>query len=109
MFGLLCALVLLAVAVAKQHFGSAGLYAVAAISGLTDMDAITLSTSSLVNGGHLEASTGWRVILTAGVANLIFKAILAFSLGSRAFAGIVASGFGMALVGMGLIAWLWPG
>ena len=108
MFGVLYALVLLAVAVAKQHFGSAGLYAVAAISGLTDMDAITLSTASLVNGGHLEASTGWRVILTGGVANLVFKAILALSLGSRAFAGIVAAGFGIALAGTGLIAWLWP-
>ena len=107
-FGLLYAFVLFAVAVAKQHFGSAGLYTVAAISGLTDMDAITLSTASLVSGGHLDAGTGWRVILTGSVANLAFKGILAFSLGSRRFAGLVAAGFAAALAGAGILAWLWP-
>ena len=108
MFGLLYALVLLAVAVAKQHFGSAGLYTVAAISGLTDMDAITLSTASLVKGGHLEGSTGWRIILTAGASTLVFKAALALALGSRLMGILIAAGFGASLLGAGLIAWLWP-
>jgi uncharacterized membrane protein (DUF4010 family) len=108
MFGLLYALVLLAVAVAKQHFGSAGLYTVAAISGLTDMDAITLSTASLVKGGHLDGSTGWRIILTAGASNLVFKAALALALGSRILGVLIAAGFGASLLGAGLIAWLWP-
>lgn len=107
-FAGLYALVLFGVAVAKQHFGSAGLYAVAGISGLTDMDAITLSTASLVSRGHLEAATGWRVIMTGGAANLIFKAVLAMALGSRAFAGKVAVLFALALGGMGLTVWLWP-
>ena len=49
LFSALYALVLLAVAVAKQHFGSAGLYVLAIISGLTDVDAITLSTGQLVD------------------------------------------------------------
>lgn len=108
MFGLLYALVLLAVAVAKQHFGSAGLYTVAAISGLTDMDAITLSTASLVKGGHLDGSTGWRIILTAGASNLVFKAALALALGSRILGLLIAAGFGASLLGAGFIAWLWP-
>lgn len=107
-FAGLYALVLLGVAVAKRHFGSAGLFTVAGISGLTDMDAITLSTAGLVGGGHLEASTGWRVIMTGGAANLIFKAVLAMALGSRDFAGKVALLFLPALAGMGLIVWLWP-
>ena len=66
MFGLLYALVLLGVAVARHHFGQAGLFTVAAISGLTDMDAITLSTANLVNSNHLDPGTAWRVILTGG-------------------------------------------
>lgn len=107
-FAGLYALVLLGVAVAKRHFGSAGLFTVAGISGLTDMDAITLSTAGLVGGGHLEASTGWRVIMTGGAANLIFKAVLAMALGSRDFAGKVALLFLPALAGMGFIVWLWP-
>ena len=107
-FGLMYALVLLAVAFAKQHFGSAGLYTVAAISGLTDMDAITLSTASLVSGAHLDAATGWRIVLTAGVANLVFKGILAVSLGSRMLGKLVVIGFLAVLTGAAAIAWLWP-
>jgi hypothetical protein len=35
----------------------------AAVSGLTDVDAITLSTSQLVNTGRLSTETGWKVIV----------------------------------------------
>jgi uncharacterized membrane protein (DUF4010 family) len=108
MFGLLYALVLLGVAVARHNFGQAGLFTVAAISGLTDMDAITLSTANLVNSNHLDPSTAWRVILTGGVANLVFKGLMVFTVGSRALAGWVAIVFGVSILGAGLIAWLWP-
>ena len=40
-FGMIYALVTLAVGAVKQYVGSAGLYAVAIVSGLTDMNAIT--------------------------------------------------------------------
>ncbi|MEZ0274844.1 MAG: DUF4010 domain-containing protein, partial [Roseimicrobium sp.] len=109
MFGLLYALVLLGVAVARHNFGQAGLFTVAAISGLTDMDAITLSTANLVNGNHIDPGTGWRIILTGGVANLVFKGIMVATIGSRALAGWVAIVFGVSILGAGLIAWLWPG
>ena len=49
LFSALYAFVLLAVAAAKQYFGSTGLYIVAIISGLTDLDAITLSTGQLAD------------------------------------------------------------
>ncbi len=54
-FGLLFAIVLLAVAAAKERLGQGGLYFVAGLSGLTDMDAISLSTAQLVNSGTLGA------------------------------------------------------
>ncbi|HEY5778715.1 MAG TPA: DUF4010 domain-containing protein, partial [Terrimicrobiaceae bacterium] len=69
LFGALYALVLLAVAVAKQYFGSAGLYLVAIISGLTDLDAITLSTGQLADSNKIEARIAWQVILTAVLSN----------------------------------------
>lgn len=106
-FGALYAGVLLAVAFARDRFGTAGLYAVAAISGLTDVDAITLSTSRLVVGG-LDPSTGWRAILLAGLSNLVFKAGIVAVLGSRGLFGRIALLFGLALAGGGLILWLWP-
>jgi uncharacterized membrane protein (DUF4010 family) len=72
-FAAIYAIVLVAVAVAKEHFGSAGFYAVAIVSGLTDMDAITLSLARLVESGRTDPSTGWRAILIAAMSNLVFK------------------------------------
>lgn len=108
MFGLLYIVVLYGVALAKQHFGTAGLYAVAAVSGLTDMDAITLSTAKLVNDGHVDADTGWRVILLGGIANLAFKAGLAGVLGARGFRRPALAGFAVAMAGGAAILALWP-
>ncbi|HEU4390228.1 MAG TPA: MgtC/SapB family protein, partial [Blastocatellia bacterium] len=59
-FGLLYAGVLFAVAAAEQHFGNRGLYFVAGLSGLTDVDATTLSASQLVNAGRLDPDGAWR-------------------------------------------------
>jgi len=66
-FGIIYAAVLLAVAFARAQFGRAGLFTVAALSGLTDMDAITLSTARLVSGGGLDSGTGWRAIMLASL------------------------------------------
>lgn len=107
-FGALYAAVLILVKIAREHFGSAGLYAVAAVSGLTDMDAITLSTSQLVAGGQLDASTGWRAILLASMSNIVFKTAMVAMLGSRLLLGWVGALFAIALAAGGSILWLWP-
>jgi len=108
-FGLLYAAVLLGVAFAQEHWGDQGLYVVAAISGLTDMDAITLSTSELMRTDQLGTATGWRLILVGSLANLLFKGGIVTVLGHRdlrrrilvAFAAAIAAGVG--------ILFLWPG
>ena len=107
-FGALYAVVLLAVAFARDRFGTAGLYTVAVISGLTDVDAITLSTARLVNGGRLAAETGWRTILIAALSNMVFKAGIVAVLGEPRLLGRIALLFGAALAGGGAILWLWP-
>ena len=48
-FGALFAVVLLAVKIVQEHFPPSGLYAVAAIAGLTDVDAITLSMAEFAH------------------------------------------------------------
>jgi uncharacterized membrane protein (DUF4010 family) len=108
LFGLIYAAVILAVAWAKARFGTAGLFTVAGISGLTDMDALTLSTARLVSGGRLDAANGWRAILIAALANLVFKGGIVAVLGSRRMAGRVALLFGAAVAGGGVILWVWP-
>jgi uncharacterized membrane protein (DUF4010 family) len=107
-FGAIYAAILLAVAFARHRFGTAGLYTVAGLSGLTDMDAITLSTSRLVHAARLEPDTGWRAILLASMSNLVFKGGIVAALGSRALLGRVAALFGAVLLGGALIFFLWP-
>lgn len=107
-FALLFSIMLLAVAAAQVHFGRSGLYAVSLLSGLTDMDAITLSTLELVNANRVEPDMAWRVILAGALSNVVFKAVLALSLGGRAMFRQVFLFFATALAGGLLILFLWP-
>ncbi|MCX2739766.1 MgtC/SapB family protein [Pontibacter anaerobius] len=107
-FGAIYAAVILATAFAKDQLGSSGLYIVAVISGLTDVDAITLSTSRLMQVGSMEPANGWRLILVAALSNLAFKAGLVGVLGSRSVFMKVALLFGIVLAGGLLVLWLWP-
>jgi uncharacterized membrane protein (DUF4010 family) len=108
-FAALYALVLLGVAFAKDRFGASGLYAVAMISGLTDMDAITLSTAQLADKGSVEPSTAWRAIMVGSMANFLFKLGTVAVLGPRALPLRLAAAFGLVFISGGLILWLWPG
>lgn len=98
-FGLAYAAVLFALAAAKYQFGNQGLYLVAGLSGLTEMDAITLSTArlSLVDAGVL--ADGWRLIVVAAMANMVSKACLAGLLGGWRLAVRMALLFGVPLAG----------
>ncbi|OAB75994.1 hypothetical protein ULVI_13085 [Cochleicola gelatinilyticus] len=107
-FGLLYGLILLAVAFTKEEFGNNALYIVAIISGLTDVDAITLSLSQLMKGGGLETATGWRLILLASLSNLLFKGIMAAILGTRQLLKWISLSFGISIATGLLIIWLWP-
>lgn len=108
-FGLLYAGVLFAVAAAREHFGAEGLHVVAALSGLTDMDAITLSSAQLMVDGRLEPSTGWRLIMTAGLSNLMLKLLMAAALGGRRIAVPVGVMFAVSMAAGGAIIAFWPG
>jgi uncharacterized membrane protein (DUF4010 family) len=81
-FALLYAAVLLGVATARYYLGDPGLFLAAGLSGMTDMDAITLSTSRLAERLELEPSAAWRMILIASLSNILFKAAIVGMLGS---------------------------
>lgn len=107
-FGALYAVILVAVAFARRHLGEGGLYLVSAVSGLTDMDAITLSSAQLVESGSLEPGIGWRMILVGGISNLAFKAGIVVSAGDRALRKPVLTAFAAsALLGVTLMVF-WP-
>lgn len=107
-FGLLYGFILLAVAFTKEKFGNEGLYIVAIVSGLTDVDAITLSLSNLMKGNGLATSTGWRLILLATLSNLLFKGVMAAVLGTRKLMKWIGMSFGLSIVAGLLIMWIWP-
>ena len=88
-FGLLFALVLLVARAAHQYFGSAGLYIASGLAGLTDVDAITISTARLAREGVLAPTTANAAILLASAANTLVKGALAVSLGGKALRKVV--------------------
>jgi len=103
-FGLMYALVLLASAWLSDWLGTRGLYAVALVSGLTDVDAITLSSLRLHNLDKLSVTVVVNVITLATLANLLFKSALTLVIGGWHMARHAMAGMGA--VGLGLLlAW----
>lgn len=75
-FAALFAVVLLAVKIVQEHFPPDGLYAVAALAGLTDVDAITLSMAEFAKTG--EAHVAVVAIVIAALSNTLVKCGMAF-------------------------------
>jgi uncharacterized membrane protein (DUF4010 family) len=105
-FGLLFVVVLLGAAWMEDLAGSQGLYAVALVSGLTDVDAITLSSLRLFNLGQLSEHQTVTAIAIAFLANLAFKFGMVIFIGGRTLAKHVATGFAAIALGvlLGLFA-----
>ncbi len=109
MFGVMYAVVLFALAAAKQqYFGSEGLYIVAVLSGSTDMDAITLSTARMSLSDDQILAAGWRLIVVGALANLVLKAGIAGILGGRRLLVQIAILFSVPMIGGILLLALWP-
>jgi len=107
-FGLLYAVILFVVAFTREKFGESGLYVVAVLSGLTDVDAITLSTAQMMNKGRVEVDTGWRLIMVATLANTLFKGGAVALLGGRALLKRIVVLYGIAILSGIAIIFLWP-
>jgi uncharacterized membrane protein (DUF4010 family) len=103
-FGLLYGLVLLAAAWLSDWLGTRGLYAVALVSGLTDVDAITLSSLRLHSLETLSTTVLVNVVTLAVLANLAFKSALTLIVGGWRMARHAIAGMGAAGAGL-LIAW----
>jgi len=80
-FGLIFGLVQLLSAWLRDLAGDKGLYLVAVASGLTDVDAITLSTLNLFQAEHLAAGTTMAVIISAVATNQAMKLGFVLSVG----------------------------
>ena len=92
----------------RDKFGNEALYLVSIVSGLTDLDAITLSTAKMTEQKSIEASLGWRLILVATLANLVFKGGMAIVMGNRQLGKLVGSLFAILIITGILIILFWP-
>lgn len=81
-FAAFFAVVLVAVKIAQDNFSDSGVYAVAALAGLTDVDAITLSMAELAKTGSAQVAV--IAIVIASLVNTAVKCGIAFVLGGLA-------------------------
>lgn len=63
--------------------GSSGVYAAAALSGVTDVDALTISMAKLV-GDDMATTNGATAIFIAAAVNTVVKAGISFAVGGSA-------------------------
>lgn len=81
--GVLFGIVFGAISLVEKNFGDAGVFVVSAISGLTDVDAITLSLAKMSSNGGLSIKSASIGILIASISNSITKLIIVFYLGGK--------------------------
>lgn len=89
----------------RQELGNTGVYLLAAVSGITDVDAISLSLSRMSLAGTLTLPAAATGILVAVTVNNIFKSILALVIGRSAL-GLRVAGAMLASLAVGFIS-LW--
>ncbi len=94
-------LVLFGLALATANFGLQGLLGSAAILGLTDVDALTMSISRAAAGGTATAAEAATAITLGIFVNTLVKLVLALVVGRGAYRAYAA--VGLALIGGGLI------
>jgi len=106
-FGLLFGLILLVARTAEMQFGDTGVYISSFLSGLADVDAITLSMAELSGNGELTVDTAGRAIVIAILANTVVKGGLVLTSGSRQIRRVLLPGFLLILLtGIGVILFL---
>lgn len=92
-FGAILAVISLAAAFGADRFGEAGLYVVALISGLADVDAITLAAADDARAGAIPANLAASAAMIAAASNIVVKGIMSHTAGGPALGLRVGAGF----------------
>jgi len=98
-FGLFLAGVAILVPAAKTWLGSEGVYAVSMLSGIADVDAITISLAQLFGDGGVTVHMASIGISLAAMVNFIAKLAICVFAGTPTFARKVGLGYLAATVG----------
>jgi len=100
--GLLFAVVLLLVALARDYLPERWLYAVSVVAGATDVDPVAVSMAEQARTG-LDTGVAALAVVVAVLSNTAVKTGLVVGLGSRALVRLVAIGAGLVAV-VGIVA-----
>jgi uncharacterized membrane protein (DUF4010 family) len=84
-FGLLFAIVLVVVEFAQSFLGSPGVYLASFLTGLTDVDAITLSLTGRVERAQLTLNVAGIAVIVAALMNTVSKGAICYFSGSPEF------------------------
>ncbi|MEK7672677.1 MAG: MgtC/SapB family protein [Patescibacteria group bacterium] len=101
-FGVLFAGIMLLTEFMSETMGSQGIYLTSMISGLLDVDAITISLSNMA-GDHISNETASRAIALAAIVNTFSKAGIFLLFANRKVAVKIAAVFGLMIV-VGVVA-----
>ena len=97
-FGLLYGVILLISRAAQLYFGDTGVYLSSILSGLADVDAITLSMTELTRQGTLTYETAARAITFAAMSNTVVKGSIVLTGGSQSLRRAFFPGFLLILI-----------
>lgn len=101
-FALLFAAVLLTVKLVETYAPGRGIYGVAALAGLTDVDAITLSMASSARDGAIDARIAVNAIVVAAITNSLVKCGLVLGLAAPLLSRRIALATALLLAGAAL-------
>ncbi|MBI5398547.1 MgtC/SapB family protein [Candidatus Woesearchaeota archaeon] len=96
-FALFFVVVLVISKLGQILFGTTGIFAASFISGLADVDAITLSVANLAAAGDMTTKSAVIAIVIAVSTNTAVKGVLAYFLGAKKFGRVVATVFSIVL------------
>ena len=105
-FGAALAVIMVLAAYAGEKLGSAGVLTLAALSGLVDVDAITLSLARM-SSEDLAFTVAAIGVVIAGAVNSLVKGAMAGVIGGRAMGLRVALPLAAAAAAGLVAAWLW--
>ena len=100
-FSLLFAFVLILIEFAQNTLGSTGVYLTSFLTGLTDVDAITLSVTRLASDQQVNLQVAGAAVVIASLMNTVAKGAISYFSGSQQLQKMVLSALGIIiLVGM---------
>lgn len=105
-FGLLYAVVLIVARAAQLYLGNTGVYLSSLISGLVDVDAITLSLAQISKAGELSNQVAAQSIILAAIANTITKGGIVLLGGALPLKRSILPGLLLVLLTALVVGWL---